>query len=117
MTAVRQWRTLSYMQFIETSIFTRQITDLISDESYKSLQAALMLHPETGNLVQGGGGIRKIRWGTESTGKRGGVRVIYYYKNQCNEIYFLLAYPKTAQEDLSQEQKKVLCKLVKEELK
>lgn len=117
MTTVRQWRTLSYMQFIETSIFTRQITDLISDESYKSLQAALMLHPETGNLVQGGGGIRKIRWSTESTGKRGGVRVIYYYKNQCNEIYFLLAYPKTVQEDLSQEQKKVLCKLVKEELK
>jgi len=105
------------MQFIETSIFTRQITELVTDESYKSLQAALMLRPETGNLVQGGGGIRKLRWGAKTAGKRGGIRVIYYYKNQRNQIFFLLAFPKSVQEDLSQAQKNVLCKLVKEELK
>jgi len=105
------------MEFIETSVFTRQITELLSDESYKSLQAALMLHPESGDLVQGGGGIRKIRWGKEAQGKRGGIRVIYFYKNQANQIYFLLAYPKSTQADLTQEQKKILSRLVKEELK
>jgi hypothetical protein len=105
------------MEFIETSVFTRQITELLSDESYKSLQAALMLHPESGDLVQGGGGIRKIRWGKEAQGKRGGIRVIYFYKNQANQIYFLVAYPKSTQADLTQEQKKILSRLVKEELK
>ena len=105
------------MEFIETTIFTAQILKLLHDESYKSLQAALILHPESGDVVPGGGGIRKIRWGKEDQGKRGGIRVIYFYKTQANQIYFLFAYPKSTQDNLSAEQKKVLCRLVKEELK
>lgn len=105
------------MEFIETTIFTAQILKLLPDESYKALQAALILHPESGAVVPGGGGIRKIRWGKEDQGKRGGIRVIYFYKTQANQIYFLYAYPKSTQDNLSAEQKKVLCRLVKEELK
>jgi hypothetical protein len=105
------------VEFIETKVFTSQVVTLLSDESYKSLQAALLLHPESGDLIQGGGGIRKIRWGQEAQGKRGGIRVIYFFKNQANQIYFLLAYPKSTQNELSQEQKKTLRRLVKEELK
>jgi len=105
------------MEFIETTVFTRQILDLLTDDSYKSLQAALMLHPEIGDLIPGGGGIRKIRWANDHHGKRGGIRVIYFYKSQANQIYFLFAYPKTVKDNLSDEQKKILGKLVKEELK
>ena len=105
------------MEFIETTVFTRQILELLTDESYKSLQAALMLHPEIGDLIPGGGGIRKIRWANVHQGKRGGIRVIYFYKTNANQIYFLFAYPKTTQDNLTAEQKKILGKLVKEELK
>jgi hypothetical protein len=105
------------MEFIETTIFTRQILALLTDESYKSLQAALLLHPEIGDIVPGGGGIRKVRWGKETQGKRGGIRVIYFYKTHANQIYLLFAYPKSAQDNLSAEQKRMLCQLVKEELK
>jgi hypothetical protein len=105
------------MEFIETSVFTRQILELLLDDSYRSLQAALMLNPETGRLIPGGGGIRKIRWANTQQGKRGGIRVIYFYKTHANQVYFLFAFPKTAQDNLTEEQKRILGKLVKEELK
>lgn len=89
----------------------------MTDDSYKSLQAAIMLHPETGDLIPEGGGIRKVRWANNHQGKRGGIRVIYYFKAHMNQIYFLFAYPKTSQDNLTEEQKRILGKLVKEEFK
>ena len=52
---------LSLMEFIETSIFTRMVTALLSDEEYRALQNKLMNDPESGDLIKGGGGIRKLR--------------------------------------------------------
>ena len=105
------------MEFIETSVFTRLIETLLNAEQYRALQDALILRPEAGDLIQGTEGLRKIRWGAEGRGKRGGLRVIYYFKNDRGQIYFLYAYPKNKQEDLSAEQKSVLTKLVKDEWK
>lgn len=65
------------MQIRETPIFTRQIQDTLSDDEYRRMQAALVENPELGSGA-GVGGLRKLRWGIEGGGKRGGIRVIYY---------------------------------------
>jgi hypothetical protein len=66
------------VRFIETPIFTRAIVRLLADDEYRSLQLALLLRPESGRLIPGGGGLRKMRWSLKGKGKRGGCRIIYY---------------------------------------
>ena len=65
------------MQFIETSVFTRQVIALLADDDYSRLQVALSAHPDAGAIIPHGGGLRKIRWSISGRGKRGGVRAIY----------------------------------------
>jgi hypothetical protein len=101
------------MIFIETSIFTMEIQRLISDDSYRMLQAALMLRPDAGSLIRGSGGLRKIRWNFPGTRKRGALRVIYYW-NPPDTIFMLFPYKKTEQEDLTPDQLKILRRMVKE---
>ena len=96
------------LTFKETSFFTRQITELLSDEELNALQWALMANPESGNLIRGSGGLRKLRWAGSGRGKRGGLRVIYNWHVPDNIILLLLAYPKNEQENLTQAQVKVL---------
>ena len=103
------------MEIIETSIFTRRIRELISDEEYGELQFALIQRPDIGAVIPQSGGIRKIRWSGSGRGKRGGIRVIYYWYVNEQQIYMLLAYPKNEQANLSAAQLKVLKKLVEEE--
>jgi hypothetical protein len=104
------------MRFIETPIFTREISAFLTDDEYRSLQLALLFRPEQGVLIPGSGGLRKLRWGFHGKGKRGGCRVIYYWDKQ-DAIYMLFVYPKSKQEDLTPAQIKVLGKLVREEFK
>jgi mRNA-degrading endonuclease RelE of RelBE toxin-antitoxin system len=105
------------MLFIETPIFTKLVTDLISDDEYRKLQLALVLRPEAGKIIPGSGGIRKIRWKSGGSGKRGGLRVIYFWDVPEDTIYMLLIYKKSKQEDLTPNQLKTLRNLVKEFLK
>ena len=105
------------MIFVETPIFTREQRDLLSDDDYRNLQFALLLRPEAGPIIPGSGGLRKVRWSLGARGKRGGLRVIYYWDKPKECIYMLLVYPKSRQEDLTQEQLRSLRKLVKENLK
>jgi len=105
------------MLFVETRVFTRELQSFMSDDDYRALQSALVLRPEAGAIVPGGGGLRKLRWGFAGTGKRGGLRVIYYWHNTEECIYMLLIYRKSRQEDLTQEQLRILRKHVKENLK
>ncbi len=104
------------MEFLETPVFTKLISKLISDEQYHLLQLQLSVRPESGDLIRGSGGIRKVRWAGSSRGKRGGIRVIYYFINEDNQIYMLYAYPKSKKDDLSPDQIKQLKKLVEEKL-
>jgi len=99
----------------ETPLFTKQITDLLDDDSYAELQTQLMMNPEAGDLIPGTGGIRKIRWATEGRGKRGGIRVIYYWRGLDNLTYMLLAYAKNQKSDLTESQKRTLKQLILEE--
>jgi hypothetical protein len=103
------------MVIVETSIFTRQVQALLDDDDYRRLQMTLVLRPEAGDLIPGGGGLRKIRWGARGRGKRGGVRMIYYWAVQQERILMLLMYTKSEQDNLTTEQLKVLRKIIKEE--
>lgn len=105
------------MRFVETPVFTKAVGPLLPDDEYRSLQAALMLRPEQGALIRGTGGLRKIRWSWTGHGKRGGLRLIYYWDRQSETIYMLYVYAKSKQEDLTAEQCKVLSRLVREEFK
>lgn len=88
----------------------------MSDKKYGELQEALILNPELGDLIPSSGGLRKVRWGVEGCGKRGGVRVVYYWKTRAKQILFLLAYPKNVQDNLTLAQLKKLKGIVTKEL-
>lgn len=103
------------MLFLETPIFTELITEFLSPESYRALQIALFLRPEQGAVIVGTGGLRKVRWGIGARGKRGGLRVIYFWAKPSDIIYLLLAYDKTQQDDLTAKQARLLEKLVAKE--
>lgn len=100
------------MIIIETSVFTRRIKELMDDDEYKELQEALVNRPEMGVIIQGTGGLRKVRWKLEGRGKSGGVRAIYYWMTEDEQIYMLYVYPKSEQEDLTSDQKTVLKTIV-----
>ena len=104
------------MEFIETPIFTKAAMDLIPDEHYRKLQAHLTEHPDDGAIIQDSGGLRKIRWAVKNQGKRGGVRVIYYWVVNLDLIYMIYVYSKTDQDDLTSRQLKALRKIVETEL-
>lgn len=72
------------MKFIETPIFTKEVQTLLEDDEYKSLQIALLLRPEQGSIIPGSSGLRKVRWAIKGKGKRGGLRVIYYWDPKRN---------------------------------
>ena len=86
-------------------------------ESYRLLQLRLVADPKAGDLIRGTGGLRKIRWQGSGRGKRGGVRVIYYWAGSDDVVLMLLMYGKNERDDLSAEQAKILAVLVKEEFK
>jgi len=89
----------------------------MKDEEYQDLQNTLVTHPEEGKLIQGSGGLRKIRWGIASRGKRGGIRAIYYFANSKNQIFMLMVYAKNERSDLTKEQLSLLKKVVEREFK
>ena len=102
------------MEFIETPTFTRQVTQLLTDDEYNTLQQVLVIDPRRGDLMVGGGGIRKLRHATSGRGKSGGVRVIYYWVRDDHQIYMLVAYPKSRKDNLSAREVAILAELVKE---
>lgn len=80
--------------FIETKLFTKLVIEHLSDEEYSRLQEVLIRDPETGDLIPGSGGVRKVRWGVKGRGKRGGIRVIYYARTRQGQIWMLTMYAK-----------------------
>lgn len=88
------------LTFIELPHFTRNVYDYLTEEAYLGLQFYLIHHPNAGAVVRGSGGCRKLRWGTQGRGKRGGVRVIYYYRQTNGEMWMLTIYAKNEAENI-----------------
>ena len=100
------------MVFVETPTFTKRVVALLEDESYHQLQLHLSAYPAAGPIIKGSGGIRKIRWSGSGRGKRGGVRVIYYWWVNRSRISMLLVYSKNEQDDLSPDQLRQLKRII-----
>ena len=105
------------MRFVETPIFTKEVRELLEDEEYRALQLALIFRPEQGAVIPGSGGLRKLRWGVKGRGKRGGLRIIYFYETAKETFFMLFLYSKNVQEDLTPSQLRILGRLVREEFK
>lgn len=88
------------MEFIESPLFSKLIDSYMDNEEYIAFQWELALHPEKGDIIPGSGGLRKLRWGFQNKGKRGGTRIIYYYKTKAGQIWLLTIYAKNEAENL-----------------
>ena len=100
--------------FIEVPLFTKRWKEIgLDDNDLHSLQIILLKDPESGPVMEGTGGIRKVRFPLENKGKSGSVRVCYTDFAEYEMLYLITAFEKKEQENLSTEEKNVLRKLVK----
>jgi hypothetical protein len=107
------------MEFIEAPAFTRYVADYLGDEEYRELQSELARNPGAGDLMPGTGGFRKLRWGDPRRGKgrRGGLRIIYYYFLSDQQIWLMTLYGKNEAADLTPREKKALRNEIETELR
>ena len=98
------------MEFIEAPLFTQLLSDYLNDDEYREPQLHLARDREAGDVIQGTGGFRKVRWADPRRGKgrRGGLRVIYFYFEQDRQIWFLTMYGKDEAADLTSKEKRAL---------
>ncbi|KAF3977663.1 MAG: type II toxin-antitoxin system RelE/ParE family toxin [Methylococcales symbiont of Iophon sp. n. MRB-2018] len=98
----------------ETESFLKKASKLLPKEDKENLILYLSEHPSTGDIIQGTGGIRKLRWAKGNKGKSGGFRVIYYFHNKKMPLYLLAIFSKNEKVNISTEEKHFLSKAVKE---
>ncbi len=91
---------------LETDEFFEKAAGLFSPQEKDDLVAYLSLYPESGDVIQGSGGLRKLRWRSKGRGKSGGARVIYFFYNENVPLSLLTVYGKNDQDDLTPAQKK-----------
>ncbi len=98
------------MEFFEAPAFTRHVHEYLDDDRYGALQVALAANPNLGDVMPGTGGFRKMRWADQRRGKgrRGGLRIIYFYFESEQQIWLMTLYDKDEASDLTAKQKKVL---------
>jgi hypothetical protein len=106
------------MELIEAPAFTRVLSTYLDEDGYRALQQALADRPELGDVIEGTGGFRKLRWPDPRRGKgrRGGLRLIYYFFESAQQIWLMTLYDKDERDDLSPAQKKVLKAALENEL-
>lgn len=87
--------------FVETKLFTKLVSDYLSDEEYRQVQLEIIRNPALGSVIRGSGGVRKLRWRTPGQGKRGGYRIIYFLRRPEGVIWMLTIYPKSVRDSIS----------------
>ncbi len=104
--------------FVELPAFSRYRADYLDDEDFRELQTAMMKNPESGDVIEGTGGLRKLRHADvrRGKGKRGGLRVIYYWWDGANQFWLFTLYDKDEMTDFSSDEKKALKHMLKTEL-
>lgn len=100
--------TARYLRFVETTVFTKRLLKIADDEAYRRLQLELAANPEKGAVIQGTGGLRKVRMAARGKGKSGGGRVIYLYLVSGLVIHLVYVYDKGEAADLSAAQRREL---------
>jgi|SRR5580698_634891 mRNA-degrading endonuclease RelE of RelBE toxin-antitoxin system len=107
------------MEFFEAPAFTRYLSRYLEDEQYRELQSALANTPELGDLMPGTGGFRKLRWADtrRRKGRRGGLRIIYYWFDNNDQIWMMTIYDKNEASDLAPDQRKALKAAIEAEKK
>ena len=92
--------------------YIRRATKLLSQSERNDVIDYVAATPKAGDLIQGTGGVRKLRWARSGRGKSGGVRVIYYFHSEALPLYLLTVFGKGEKADLSQAERNELAKLV-----
>ncbi|MCX7174931.1 MAG: type II toxin-antitoxin system RelE/ParE family toxin [Proteobacteria bacterium] len=96
----------------EVPEYIRQAERLLTEAERQDVLSYLAAHPKAGDLIEGTGGIRKLRWGRGGRGKSGGVRVIYYFHSESKPLYLITLFAKNEQDNLSKAERNELAKLV-----
>jgi hypothetical protein len=99
------------MTVVETRQFEQRAAARMSDSEREAFILDIAAHPEAGDIVPGTGGVRKARWGYGSKGKRGGVRVMYYYHTPALPVFLLTVFAKNERADISPREKVLLKRL------
>lgn len=104
--------------FVELPAFARYRADYLDDEGFRGLQEAMLKNPEAGDVIEGTGGLRKLRHGDprRGKGKRGGLRVIYYWWDGGRQFWLFTLYDKDEMSDLNAQDRKALKTMLKAEL-
>lgn len=107
------------MEFFEAPAFTRYVSSYLTDDEYREMQGRLASAPEAGDMIPGTGGFRKLRWADPKRGKgrRGGLRVIYYYFSGANQIWLMTLYDKNEASNLTPKQKQALKTAIEAEIR
>ena len=105
------------MIIIETPVFTKRVNEILDHDEYRLFQIQLLQNPDSGSIIQGSGGIRKIRWSGSGREKRGGSRILYFWFNKNYVLLMLFIFKKNEKDDLSKEQLKLLKTIVEKEYK
>jgi hypothetical protein len=104
---MRAWRTV-----VETPEFVRTARSCMTDAEREAFINYIAQYPDSGDILRGTGGVRKVRWAVGSKGKRGGVRVVYYYRPDAMPVFLLSAYAKSAKADLTQAERNALRSII-----
>jgi len=107
----------SLITIAELPNFVRLADKLLGHQECQDLISYLANHPKSGDLIEGTGGVRKLRWGRGSQGKRGGVRLIYYFYSSDMPLYLITLYAKNTRSNLSNSQRHELFELTSELVK
>ena len=104
--------------FVELPAFSRYRADYLTDEAFRTFQNALLKNPEAGDVIEGTGGLRKVRHGDprRGKGKSGGLRVIYFWWEAGRQFWLFTLYDKDEMDDLSPKERKALRDMLKREL-
>jgi hypothetical protein len=104
--------------FVELPSFSRYRAEYLDDERFRGLQVEMLKSPEAGDLIEGTGGLRKLRYGDprRNKGRRGGLRVIYYWWDGGHQFWLFTLYDKDEMDDLSPKEKKAIKSMLEAEL-
>jgi mRNA-degrading endonuclease RelE of RelBE toxin-antitoxin system len=103
-----------YLTVVETRPFMAEVERCLSTDEREQFIEYIACNPTAGAVIRDTGGVRKVRWGAAGRGKRGGVRVIYYYHSERIPLFLLTVYAKAQKTDLSPTEKATMRRLVAE---